>query len=103
MGMRADESTARARKLPWRRNEPMNVAGREVFDWLPVFDFSTDDVFRVIRDAGQSPHWAYAAGMSRLTAMKYPSLIRVIEADLASGRWAVIHLVSTGGGCPGLC
>ena len=67
MGMRAEESPARARKTPWRRNDRMSVAGREVFDWLPVFDLSTEDVFRVIREAGQSPHWAYAAGMSRLS------------------------------------
>ncbi len=67
MGMRAEESPARASKTPWRRNERMSVAGREVFDWLPVFDLSTEDVFRVIRDAGQAPHWAYAAGMSRLS------------------------------------
>ena len=59
MGMRAEESAARARKIPWRRNDRMSVAGREVFDWLPVFDLSTDEVFRVIRNAGQSPHWAY--------------------------------------------
>ena len=45
----------------------MRAAGREVFDWLPVFDLSTEDVFRVIRTAGQSSHWAYAAGMSRLS------------------------------------
>ena len=67
MGMRAEESPARARKVPWKRNDRMSVAGREVFDWLPVFELSTEDVFRVIRDAGQSPHWAYAAGMSRLS------------------------------------
>ena len=67
MGMRAEESPARARKARWRRNERMSVAGREVFDWLPIFDLSTEDVFHVIRDAGQSPHWAYAAGMSRLS------------------------------------
>ena len=67
MGMRAEESPARARKAPWRRNDRMSVAGREVFDWLPIFDLSTEDVFRVIRHAGQSPHWAYAAGMSRLS------------------------------------
>ena len=69
MGMRAGESPARARKRPWRKNDRMSVAGREVFDWLPIFDLSTDDVFRVIRDAGQSPHWAYAAGMSRLSCV----------------------------------
>ena len=67
MGMRAEESPARARKAPWKRNDRMSVAGREVFDWLPVFALSTEDVFRVIRDAGQAPHWAYAAGMSRLS------------------------------------
>ena len=67
MGMRAEESPARARKAPWRRNDRMSVAGREVFDWLPVFELSTDQVFRVIHDAGQTPHWTYAAGMSRLS------------------------------------
>ena len=69
MGMRAEESAARARKLRWRRNDRMSVASRDVFDWLPIFDLSTRDVFRVIRDAGQSPHCAYAAGMSRLSCV----------------------------------
>lgn len=27
----------------------------------------TDDVFQTIADAGQLPHWAYDAGMSRLS------------------------------------
>ncbi len=26
---------------------------------MPIFDLSTEDVFRVIRAAGQSPHWIY--------------------------------------------
>ena len=43
----------------------MSVAGREVYDWLPVFDLTTGDVFRVIQEAGQSPHPVYALGMSR--------------------------------------
>ena len=47
MGMRAEESPARARKAPWRRNDRMSVVGCEVFDWLPVFDLSTEDVYRV--------------------------------------------------------
>ncbi len=59
LGIRRDESAARARRVPWRRNDRMSVAGREVFDWLPIFDLSTADVFDVIRDAGQSPHWIY--------------------------------------------
>ena len=67
MGMRADESAARARKPPWRLNERNSRAGRTWFDWLPIFELSTDDVFRIIRDAGQSPHPAYGMGMSRLS------------------------------------
>ena len=59
LGIRRDESSARAKRVPWRRNDRMSVAGREVFDWLPIFDLSTEDVFGVIRDAGQSPHWIY--------------------------------------------
>ena len=59
LGIRRDESAVRAKRVPWRRNERLSVAGREVFDWLPIFNLSTEDVFRVIRDAGQSPHWIY--------------------------------------------
>ncbi len=67
MGMRADESPARAKRTPWQRNDRNSRAGRQWFDWLPIHDLSTADVFRVIAEAGQSPHWAYAAGMSRLS------------------------------------
>ena len=59
LGIRRDESAARAKRDPWRRNERLSIAGREDFDWLPIFDLSTYDVFRVIRDAGQPPHWIY--------------------------------------------
>ena len=69
MGMRAQESPARARKAPWRRNDRMSVAGREVRDWLPIFDLTTEDVFRIIRDAGQTPHPAYLQGMSRMSCV----------------------------------
>ena len=66
MGMRAAESPARSKLAPWRRSDRNSKAGREWFDWLPVHGLETADVFRVIREAGQSPHWAYAAGTSRL-------------------------------------
>ena len=65
MGLRRDESRDRARRNPWRRNERMSVAGREVFDWLPVFDLTTEDVFRVIAESGQSPHPVYSFGLTR--------------------------------------
>ena len=65
--MRASESPARSKLATWRRNVRNSKAGREWFDWLPLHALETVDVFRVIREAGQSPHWAYAAGMSRLS------------------------------------
>ena len=67
MGMRASESPARSKLTPWRRSDRNSRAGREWYDWLPVHGLERAEVFRVIRDAGQSPHWAYAAGMSRLS------------------------------------
>ena len=67
MGMRASESPARAKRAPWQRNERNSRAGRQWFDWLPIHGFSVAEVFGVIADAGQDPHWAYAAGMSRLS------------------------------------
>ena len=65
LGIRRDESRDRARRIPWRGNERMSVAGREVYDWLPVFELSTEDVFRVIAEAGQSPHPVYSFGLTR--------------------------------------
>ena len=65
VGIRRDESNARSKRIPWARSDRNSRAGREWFDWLPIFDLTTDDVFRIIRDAGQSPHWVYAEGMSR--------------------------------------
>ena len=65
MGLRRDESTDRAKRIPWKRNDRNSRAGREWFDWLPIFDLTEADAFRVIRDAGQSPHWVYVQGMSR--------------------------------------
>ncbi len=69
MGMRAEESAARAKKLPWKRSERNSKAGREWFDWLPIFGLAEHDVFDVIRAAGQSPHPAYGMGMSRLSCV----------------------------------
>ena len=65
IGLRRDESAARAKRVPWKRNDRNSRAGREWFDWLPVFALTTQDVFRVIAEAGQKPHWVYSQGISR--------------------------------------
>ncbi len=67
LGLRADESRDRARRAPWSFNAANSKAGRQWHDWLPIHDLSGPAVFRIIREAGQSPHWAYAAGMTRLS------------------------------------
>lgn len=67
MGMRAAESASRARLVPFKLNERNSKAGREWYDWLPIHDWPTDRVFAEIAAAGQQPHRAYAAGMTRLS------------------------------------
>ena len=67
MGMRASENPARSKLAPCRRINRNSRAGREWFDWLPIHGLESADVFRIIAEAGQSPHWAYAAGMSRVS------------------------------------
>lgn len=67
MGMCALESPARAKRPLWQRSERLSRAGRQGFNWLPIHNLTAEQVFRIIREAGQEPHWAYAAGMSRLS------------------------------------
>lgn len=67
VGIRAQESPGRARQKPFRINKRMSRAGREVYDLYPVFDYLLGDVWITIIEAGQDGHWAYRAGMSRLS------------------------------------
>lgn len=66
-GMRADESPDRS-KLEVLKLSPRNSkAGREWWEWLPVHHLTREEIFRMIRDAGEEPHPIYAQGMSRLS------------------------------------
>ncbi len=44
MGMRAQESPQRARQQSWVRDESLSKAGRTVYNWLPIFAETTDQV-----------------------------------------------------------
>ena len=44
MGMRAEESTQRARQPPWMLDEAMSKNGRTVYNWLPIFGETTEQV-----------------------------------------------------------
>lgn len=70
MGLRAEESSQRAKAEAFKLNARNSKAGREWYDWLPIHEMlieGTDGVWDIIKQAGQTPHWAYAEGMTRLS------------------------------------
>lgn len=69
LGLRAQESPGRAKKPQLRLNERGSVAGRTWYEWLPIHELSTEEVFSTIREAGQRPHRAYEAGNDRLSCV----------------------------------
>jgi len=69
MGLRAAESPARSKAKRWDKNKGQSKAGRSWFNWLPIHHLTTEEVFETIRDAGQQPHPAYAAGNARLSCV----------------------------------
>jgi 3'-phosphoadenosine 5'-phosphosulfate sulfotransferase (PAPS reductase)/FAD synthetase len=69
MGLRAEESSKRAKMATLKRSARGSTAGRAWWDWLPIHHFSTADVFRTIAGAGQRPHEAYALGNARLSCV----------------------------------
>lgn len=67
MGLRSEESQSRAKKKPFIRMESECNTKREWYQWLPIHDWTEAAVFQFIKDNKQKPHWAYAAGMTRLS------------------------------------
>ena len=67
MGMRAEESSSRAKLESFKFNERNSKNGREWYDWLPIHAWEVEEVFGLIKSVGQEPHWAYSKGMSRLS------------------------------------
>lgn len=62
MGLRAQESSSRAKKEPFAYNKMQSCNGRvirHVYNWLPIFHYTTEEVFQTIDVAGQKPFWAY--------------------------------------------
>ena len=65
MGLRADESSGRAKKEVFKIRKHMSVAGRLIYDWLPIHEITTKEIFGWIALCGQKAFWVYAAGMTR--------------------------------------
>jgi 3'-phosphoadenosine 5'-phosphosulfate sulfotransferase (PAPS reductase)/FAD synthetase len=67
MGMRAQESSSRAKLNVFSYSGRNSKNGREWYDWLPIHGWTVEDVFETIRAAGEEPHPIYAMGMSRFS------------------------------------
>jgi DNA sulfur modification protein DndC len=81
MGMRAQESSSRAKLATFKLSERNSKAGREWYDWLPIHDWTIEDVFASIAAVGQKPHPIYATGMSRFSCC---FCVMANEADLTT-------------------
>ena len=68
MGLRAEESCARAKKSPYTYDEgASNLTKRHVDEWLPIHGWSTETVWARIKASGVRYHEAYDQGMERLS------------------------------------
>ena len=83
LGLRAEESPGRKRLPPWAVNKTLSTTARTVYNWLPIHTLTTAQVFNRIREAGQEPFRAYAAGNRRLSCV---FCIFGCASDIANGR-----------------
>ena len=81
MGLRAEESSNRARQDVFKASFDNGKAGRAWHEYLPIHALNTPAVFQTIRDAGQKPHWAYQDN-ERLSCI---TCIMASTADLVHG------------------
>jgi len=82
MGIRAEESTSRAKRAVWTLNKDMSRAGRTVYDWLPIHDWPLQRVWDQIEAAGQQRFHAYDKGNERLSCV---FCIMGCDGDLRNG------------------
>jgi 3'-phosphoadenosine 5'-phosphosulfate sulfotransferase (PAPS reductase)/FAD synthetase len=67
MGIRAQESSARAKKNPISIDKRISTKDREVTIWFPIFDWTEVQVWATIKASGVRHHRAYDLGMPRLS------------------------------------
>ncbi len=82
MGLRATESSGRAKRPAWSDHAEHGAAGRSWYDWLPIHTLSTADVLTTVHGAGQQLHPAYAMGNERLSCV---FCIMASASDLRNG------------------
>lgn len=67
LGLRAEESRARSKRVPFERDERASSGRRTVDRWLPIFSWTIQEVWARIRASGVPYHPAYDLGMPRLS------------------------------------
>jgi 3'-phosphoadenosine 5'-phosphosulfate sulfotransferase (PAPS reductase)/FAD synthetase len=67
MGLRADESPARAKKVAFEFDESASNGRRHVDAYLPILDWTVEQVWARIKASGVRHHPAYDLGMGRLS------------------------------------
>lgn len=68
-GFRKEESPSRAKKAPFQLNKRLTTKKREVWDWLPIHEWSEEDVWDTIYNYKLPYHPAYDLGMPRLSCV----------------------------------
>ncbi len=68
-GFRASESPARAKKVVLVKNTRFSTAKRLVMDWLPIHEWTDEQVWAHVKESGVPYHYAYDLGMPRLSCV----------------------------------
>lgn len=69
MGLRAQESSARAKRVALENDKRRTNGRRHVDQWLPIFKMTEAEVWAYIRTHGIEQHPAYSYGMPRLSCV----------------------------------
>ena len=69
MGLRAEESPSRRKKMSFTENRLFSTKTRTVWDWLPIHGWPEERVWQSIRESGIRHHEAYDIGMPRLSCV----------------------------------
>ncbi len=71
LGIRSQESSARAKKIPFQVNARLTGKGtaKHVDEYYPIFDWTIEQVWNVINNSDSPHHFAYDLGMPRLSCI----------------------------------
>lgn len=69
LGLRAQESSGRAKRPEFKLDSVLSNSVATWYEWLPIHQWTTEEVFSTIERAGQKPHYAYALGNDRLSCV----------------------------------